>query len=319
MSQKIRRKMESQQVFIPISQLATYINLNPYGNLSDILTGLWMKIDLNGYSKKLLELEQKTGQSFKALSEWETMIELCNHFGLDLKDQIKESMKSECNADLKSSQRALLNQVNNIPVQNNNDAPRKEKLSSLITSFTNRGYGTNHENSAIDLYQDQTGYKVTDQQKKVTKKLITSQHPPVEWHLTGKLDGLAIENNGEQIIVEIKNRTTKLFGHLKDYEKPQIQSYLKLMGLTHGHLVESLQVDKGKSPYARKREIKIIPVKYEPEYWNQLKNRFAGFVNFFGNFIQNDQLQELVLCGPDQHGEQLLKNILETHISDAIV
>ena len=312
MSQKLKHKIEMQQIYIPISQLATHINLNPYGNLSQILVGLWVKIDFNGYSKKLLELEQKTGTSFKALSEWEMMMALCDHFELNLKDQIKDSMKSECNTDLKKNQKTLLHQIEQIQVQTNEDKFKQEKLSSLITSFTNRGYGNHHESSAIDLYEEQTGYKVTDQQKKVTKKIITSQYPHVEWYLVGKLDGLAIENSGEQIVVEIKNRTTRLFGHLKEYEKPQIQSYLKLMGLKHGHLVESLQVDKTK-PYARKREIKIIPVEYEEKYWDNIKQRLSGFVSFFIDFIKNEQLQELVLCNPDQNAEQLLKNILETY------
>lgn len=314
MSQKLKHKMEMQQVFIPISQLATYINLNPYGNLSMILTGLWLKVDLNGYSQKLLELEQKTGRSFKALSEWEMMMDLCNYFGLDLKDQIKTSMKSGSNMDLKKNQKHLLQQVSQISLRNMEDNQKKEKLTGLITSFTNRGYGTNHESSAIDLYEEQTGYKVYDQQKKITKKIITSQCPLVEWHLVGKLDGLAIENSGEKIVVEIKNRTTRLFGHLKDYEKPQIQSYLKLMGLKNGHLVESLQVENKFHPYARKRTIKIIPVEYEPEYWENIKIRLGAFVAFFADFLKNDQLQELVLCDPDQNAEQLLKNILDTYI-----
>lgn len=314
MSRKPRRKMEVKKIFIPISQLATYINENPYGNLSQILSGLWMKVDFNSYSQKLVQLEQKTGRCFKALTEWELMMELCDFFGLDLKERIKDSMKnSESRGDLKRNQRALIRDVNQISVQTAEDQEKKTKLCSLITSFTNRGYGTQHEDSAVDLYSKQTGAVVSDQQKKVVKKIVTSQSPPVEWNLIGKIDGLATFKDGSQKIVEIKNRTTRLFGVLKGYEKPQIQSYLKLTGHNEGHLVESLNIDKAKTPYGRQREIKIIPVTYEPEYWNFLKTRMAGFVNFFGDFLKNDQLQDLVLMGPNQQGEELLKGLLGTY------
>jgi len=309
--------MEAKQIYVPISQLATYINENPYGTLSQVLVGLWMKIDFEGYSKKLIELENQTGQSFKALTEWEQMLELGNRFGLDLRDRVKNSMKAECRSDLKRNQRAILRDVNLIKVNTPDMIEKREKLASLVTSFTNRGYGTHHENSAIDMYSSQTGFKITDQQRKVVKKVVTSQFPPVEWNLIGKIDGMATQPNGEEILVEIKNRTQRLFGVLKDYEKVQIQSYLKLTGLNQGHLVESLKINNSsstKTPYERERKIKIIPVTFEPAYWTETKRKLAGFVSFFGDFLKNDQLQEMVMHGCNKDGEGLLKNILDTYL-----
>lgn len=313
MSQKLRLKMEFKQIYVPISQLATYINENPYGTLSNILIGLWMKIDFDSYTKKLIELEEKIGHSFRGFTEWEQMLEIGDTFGLDLGNRVKDSMKAESRRDLNKNKMAILRDINLIKVSDPDLIEKKEKLASLVTSFINRGYGSHHENSAIDMYNTKTGSKIIDQQKKVVKKIITSQVPRVEWNLIGKIDGMVIQSNGEKILVEIKNRTKRLFGVLKDYEKVQIQSYLKLTGVTQGHLVESLQTNNSNEPYARKREIKIIPVTFDPDYWNQTKNKLAGFVSFFSDFLKNDQLQELAMNNCNKDGELLLKNLLNTY------
>ena len=212
--------------------------------------------------------------------------------------------------------------------------------------------------SAIDIYINLTNSIISDQQKVLIAKLKSNTYTiksiqtkkdkkdktvktvNVEWYLKGKIDALATTESGENILVEIKNRTRSLFGHLKDYEKPQIQTYLKLMGLKKGHLVEHLKtktqndinismdinLDMNLESDENKIKIKeletillkntnIIEVPFEPEYWKMLKTRFIKFIDFFTYFMENSNLQEMLLIKSqyDEEYDTHLRNILETY------
>jgi hypothetical protein len=53
----------------------------------------------------------------------------------------------------------------------------------------------------------------------------------------GKIDRIE-ERDGNRILVEIKNRTNRLFRRVVEYEMIQVQVYLQLLGLVNARLVE---------------------------------------------------------------------------------
>ena len=131
-----------------------------------------------------------------------------------------------------------------------------------------------------------TGMVISQQQKTLFYKIKNPKKNSVvevEWYLKGKIDGLAKSSESEEILVEIKNRTRALFGVLKDYEKPQIQCYLKMMNLQHGHLVEHLANYNSNSN--EKVSTNIIDVYFEEEYWKMIKNKMNVFLKFFDFFL----------------------------------
>jgi hypothetical protein len=196
--------------------------------------------------------------------------------------------------------------MQNIPIEEVES--KKRILNKLVSNATNRGYGCYHENSAINIYAQMTNSKITDQQKTIIaliKKTEITKGKTVEWHLKGKIDGLSnTETLKSPILIEIKNRTKILFGHLKDYEKPQIQAYLKLTGLPIGHLVEHLKTNDNST--------NIIEVPFEEDYWKMMKNRLNKFINFFIDFLKDEKLQDLILLD-GQYNEKV-----ENHLRDLL-
>lgn len=298
-------------IYLPISKLGTYTGLSPYGNLSESIISLWKKIDLNGYSNTLDKLQKKYNKEINVYTEWQEMENISQQLGLyDMKDKIKESMKAESQSDLKRNQRNLIRNITQISSDNKVIEEKKDRLKVLVNSFTNRGFGTKHENNAIDLYVNQTNNLVEDQQKTITKMVCKSKSPEVNWFLIGKIDGISIDKDGNKKILEIKNRTNKLFKVLKDYEKPQIQAYMKLIDLEKGQLVECLKQKKDSS-YSRDGQICIIDVEFDNDYWEQLKDRISKFVLFMIEFLKNEKIQEFVLMGGD---DNQLKSLLESYL-----
>jgi hypothetical protein len=192
---------------------------------------------------------------------------------------------------MKNNQTAIYRDIDHAMLNNNHLSQteiddKKKVLSKLVNNITNCGYGQYNENSAINIYSSMTNTTISDQQKKIIAIIKTTEinKKPIEWNLIGKIDGIATNKNGEQILIEIKNRVNTLFKHIKDYEKPQIQAYMKLTGFKHAHMVEHIGNETG-----------IIMVEYDSKYWKFIKERLNRFIDFFVDFTCNQQLHELIL------------------------
>ena len=149
--------MSNIKIFIPVSQLATLIGLSKYGSFTQLLIGFWMKADFNGYSQRTIELEQKHGKSFKFINEMEKLEMLSNELGLDnnnIKSKTLSAMKNNNHTNLLNNQMSILNEINNSAKREGDPLEIEEKkkaLGKLVSSFSNRGYGNNNEESVIDL------------------------------------------------------------------------------------------------------------------------------------------------------------------------
>jgi hypothetical protein len=60
----------------------------------------------------------------------------------------------------------------------------------------------------------------------------------VKFVVCGKIDRIEERPDGSRILVEIKNRTNRLFRRVVEYEFVQVQVYLQMLGLVHARLVE---------------------------------------------------------------------------------
>ncbi len=222
-----------------------------------------------------------------------------------------------------TKQTKILNDINNIK---RDDIPsedlinKKNTLSKMVTNISNRKFGTHHEKTAILAYSKMTNTKISNQQKTIMAQIKKADVKyDAAWFIKGKIDGVSIsENDGSIHIIEIKNRTKTLFKCLKDYEKPQIQIYMKLFDIPNSHLVEYLK--KSDQP----DEMYIIDVDFEEEYWKFIKKRLNQFISFFYKFLKNKKMQDLMLlhninysCSTeDSEIEKLLRTELQTYFSE---
>ena len=59
-----------------------------------------------------------------------------------------------------------------------------------------------------------------------------------QYVIMGRIDRIEERPDGSRVLVEIKNRTNRLFNSVPEYEFIQIQVYLQMLGLVHARLVE---------------------------------------------------------------------------------
>ena len=233
-------------------------------------------------------MEFKYQQSFKKLTEADKFDILSKEFGLELDSKLFNSMKNNDHNLLTTQQTEMIDEINHIdnPTIDNLEN-KKTELIKMVNSFSNRGFGQFNESGAINIYSKLTKSTVSNKQKTIIAKLKTVNN--IDWCIKGKIDGISLDINNTTRIIEIKNRTKCLFNELKDYEQPQIQTYMKLFDINKGHMVECLR--KGSD----ENQINVIEVAFDQEYWNLIKERLLKFIDFFYEFLENPKLQELLI------------------------
>lgn len=113
----------------------------------------------------------------------------------------------------------------------------KEETESLIKHVKKIHYtehGTKKEDSVRESVSDTLKINKDD---KFRKKVIFEDEKYIVY-VGGKSDGVS-NVDGENVIVEIKNRMRKLFGYVPEYEKIQIFSYLYINECEKGLLIEN--------------------------------------------------------------------------------
>lgn len=102
-------------------------------------------------------------------------------------------------------------------------------LKAHSESKFNTNFGTRKEEAAGKTYEALTGMKIVKDNKLQILKIYDDKVK-----VLGRFDGFAEDGT----LVEIKNRSKKLFNAVYPSENTQIQLYLRMAGKTEAHLVE---------------------------------------------------------------------------------
>ena len=275
----IFKLINKMKITLFASELAIVIRPNKYEGILKVLLKLWEKNYPDDY-KNTIKLMNDTSLDINLIQDIDKNIKnLSKKYNLDLNSEIDSSLKSNNISTLKKTQQQILSKCK---IDNKEDL---NLLKKSIMSKTNTNFGTKYEGNSIDIYQAKTGKNVNSFTKFISKKIIT--HNDINWYIGGKIDGITDDN----ILIEVKNRTSRLFYNLRDYEKTQIMAYLNILDLESAHLVESLKNNS--------QEMNIIEVDYDNEYWDtEIINKVIKFVKFFNIFLENDSYKIAVLNKP---------------------
>lgn len=265
-----------KKIILFASEIAIITRQNQYESISKIIMKLWEKNYPDDY-KNINKLMEDKNLDLNIVHNVEKNIEdLSKKYNLDLKKQITQCLNSNNVSNLRKNQEKIMQ---NVKIADKKDM---ELIKKSIISKTNTNFGTKYEGNSIDFYTKNTGNKVNIVTNFFKKELFEINN--IKWMIGGKIDGIT-DNN---ILIEVKNRTRRLFYNLRDYEKTQIMTYLNILDLPKAHLVESLKNNKN--------EINIIELEYSETYWqNQILNRIIHFTKFFDSFLKEDSYKIALL------------------------
>lgn len=325
-----------KRIYINISDVASYIGQNKWDFITPF-ERLWKKCDNNGYNKvldeynneeeinnikrikndiKTLEEEiQRTDEVGKKKKLMDS-ITTCEKTVLKLEESIKINdniIQNNINGEEKLKKlinEETLEQINNgnIKIDERKDILKNaiEKLDINVDkrrdllldgqSLINKAYGTKEEESAIDLVEKRFKIKL-DTSQKYYSSVITKTDDYI-WCIGGKMDGIYInEDENKSYIVEVKNRVNGFFNRLRDYEKTQIQLYMKISEISHAKLVEKYN-----------NTIRITDVYKDLLYINDTVESLTIFLVLFETFLKDISLQTEYIILDNEHKKRWIYN-----------
>jgi hypothetical protein len=310
-NKKLEKSVEKTiNIFLNASELSIAIGVNPYQSVKDLIVRLWSKNFAEDYYRLLDEIKNANQIEIIQETEYQCLQRLSQLSSNQLK--VKESIQkcldgstTQSVEDLQKNQKDLLDEIKK---DSNLSSVDKVLLTETLVSMSNKRFGVRKEGDSIEEYEKLTGKTVKRIGKYYTEVINISHLPTAEllpgvvWKFGGKIDGLTTENE----LIEVKNRVRAFFDKIKEYEKVQIQTYLFLLKLEKGYLVESLVKNKGEVP-----KINVVATEFDSIYWNEfLMPRAYKFIDFFHQIMFDDDYKMRLLIQDDIEMERELKGVL---------
>ena len=257
-------------ILFNISNIAIITGDNPYKKKKDFLIEFWEKNEKDDYEK------YKNITKFNKFTDQEIIEQISKKNNIKIDDKLSDCFQSKDTNHLGSIKRKIEEDI----VKNTTiSEPEKKEILKSISTITNTTFGTRNETDVLKIYESLTNNTIVKDDIYRKKKIYECGTATI--YIGGKIDGINNENGS---IIEIKNRVSRLFYDLRNYEKVQLMCYIFLFNSLNGHLVEALKKSS-------KTDVNIIEVPYDEEYMNYIIQKIFRFYEYFKLFMKNDSLK----------------------------
>jgi hypothetical protein len=163
--------------------------------------------------------------------------------------------------------------------------------------YTN--YGTAFEHHALAKVRETLG--IVARTDDTFYKMHVCDVDGIPLWIGGKIDAIT----DDRIVIEIKNRIRRLFYKIPFYEIIQLQTYLHLLDVPRGVIVECLTVP-GDSI------INIVPVRRDKTLWNDtLVPKMQAFVRVFLHLLHTPAFQDEFLQATKKNQDVLVQTKID--------
>tara|TARA_B110000037_G_C17112684_1_gene502531 strand:- start:753 stop:1793 length:1041 start_codon:yes stop_codon:yes gene_type:complete len=192
----------------------------------------------------------------------------------NLSSDVNKTLKSV--HELETNKKKIMKKIDKMDIS----IKEKELIKKSVNSVSNKRYGTEREKSTVEYLYNKHNVNVIINKKYFKKSFYKTYNTTFKF--VGEIDGMLEDGT----IIEIKNRTKRLFKRVYNYEKDQLYVYMYLLQKDECILVEQYN-----------NLINDILVKLDNKYMNNLLNKLKLFGNYYSELIHNiDMQKELLLC-----------------------
>lgn len=209
----------ASRVVLKASDVAAIIGMNRYKSRTEIRDDLWKKYKPETF--KGLTRRDKEQQALRASPVAQEVL----------------ARVSNITARDSSDVQSIMTSVNeSIAHDANLTTEQKSEVLDHIRSRVYTSHGTRSEDKTSDKVEAEEGARLVRDNS--FYNLDVCELGDFKFVIVGKIDRIEERPDGSRVLVEIKNRTNRLFKQVVEYEMVQVQVYLQMMGLTKARLVE---------------------------------------------------------------------------------
>jgi succinate dehydrogenase flavin-adding protein (antitoxin of CptAB toxin-antitoxin module) len=240
-----------KNVSFPASKVSSIIGKNPFCKFDEIFDE--MKCRITG--DKVKSLNDTTVLNKEELLKLSKVL-LPNTIIPEKDLNIETILTVSCNNAVKCDTTQESTNIENIiksKIENILPNHNLTELTKFITTDINTKRGITNEDKIIQNYNKKYKTTITDNNSQLYKYPfleINKNNTLYKFHISAKIDGL---ENG--ILIEIKNRRNRLFGKIPEYEKVQLEIYLRILNLDTAKLVENFNNTTNEHIYTANDEL----------------------------------------------------------------
>ena len=241
----MRRALKRRNIMIFASEVPVISALNPYRKIEDVFLNVWRRTS----PRQVSALQQSLALAVLPSQE-ETMRAIVQDLGVA--PAIEKLLEKASTADtVQQVAQAQAQVVHSLP--SSTPTAVKSDVVQFVTSCMHKGFGVKHERAGIEAYEKKKRLVVNERNVVFAKRQVET-HGAFAVFVGGKVDGRA---DGK--VIEVKNRLKKFLSPLPKYDIAQLQTYLFILGVHEGEIVEHLQ--------AATTQTKMTPVAWDDTMW----------------------------------------------------
>ena len=261
-------------VCVYASQVAACIGANRHSSVSDATVAMWTRISPSGFREAMRRNGLKTE---------EDMVRDIAEAHADVRTLVERSLgaASVTSEGVSASYEGVSEELGAVTL----DDREKQMVDAALKKNLYTSYGTRAEPETLQYVREVM--RVPCHADPTFYKVRMGEAEGVPWFVGGKIDALSDDGS---LVIEIKNRVNRLFHRAPAYEAVQVQTYLEVVDVPHGILVECFTPDAGPV------QTSVIPIARDRVKWRQdIAPKLRTFVGFLVRLLRDEALQDAFL------------------------
>jgi len=264
-----------QSVILYASQIAACIGCNRHKKPAEAMESMWERMAPESYRDAL----RRTGCTTEA-ERVQSIIQ---------QDAVVRTVIDESTLACLHSQDVAVkyDAASKIISRMDMSAEDRKVVDSTVKRNLYTNYGTASEHHALVKVREMLGINArTDD---TFYKAHVCDVDGIGLWVGGKIDAITEDRS---LVIEIKNRIRRLFYKVPFYEIIQLQTYLQLLDVSRGAVVECLTTPHDSL-------INVVPVRRDRELWsNTIVPKMRAFVRVFATMLTDPSFQDAFLLSP---------------------
>ena len=263
------------KLFISASELAVLTGHNRYRDKSELIVKYWKKYFPDDFKRIQHIISSSDKQVILPETARETVKRIVKQNNIKKEDvgKLYDSSKKQSSMQMQTEKQKAMDKIISSLPKKDQEAFKKSANSVVYTSF-----GTRNEYNGVELFSQEYNVNVSTPGKYYSEELFIIEHDNKRhiWSIGGKIDG-------NDTILEIKNRVKGLFNTLRDYEKVQCFAYMFALDKKTVSLAECYKT-------LEEIQMNVIGIPWDDDFWNtSIVEKLEVFVNDFYDFLDNDE------------------------------
>lgn len=267
------------------SQAAACIGENRHKKLCDAAEAFWERADSKSYRAAL---------SRNGIFTDDEVLARVEHAHPEVSDMLRTAAKNvDSSTEVADKYATLATKFQEFADENKIDDEVRRVVDDALRKTSYTTYGNARESHVFKYIRDAMGIDCVEDPTfyKIQAGTIQNEHGVFPWYIGGKIDGISSDR---KLLIEIKNRVNRLFKKPPSYEVVQVQTYLHLLEIEEGVLVECIRMNVGEG--TTRQEVNTMTVKRDRRKWDDdIFPKLEGFVDFIVNLIHDPNLQDKFL------------------------